>query len=320
MSDNTKISWTDATWNPVTGCSPVSEGCRNCYAERDWPRLSSNNKTIYFGRTFSDVQLHKERLSIPLKWRRPRKIFVNSMSDLFHPSLSDEEIDQVFAVMALAQEHIFQILTKRPERMKEYFSKLEQDMARRFHLFQTIRDIAQTERIQKVLDPEVSFGLPLKNVWLGVSVENQEAADDRIRILLEIPATLHWISMEPLLGPVSLEEVPVGMLGPLRPGAKTNLPKVKWVVVGGESGPAARPMEGDWLRKIKYECEAANVPLFVKQLGAAYSDSKDGLAGKSLKIPEEAIYLLKRRFAHRSGADIEEWPEEFKKREFPVIF
>jgi len=105
MSDKTGISWTDATWNPVTGCSRVSEGCRNCYAERGWPRLSSNDKTVYFGRDFSDVQLHKERLSIPLRWKRPRKIFVNSMSDLFHPALLEEEIDQVFAVMALATQH-----------------------------------------------------------------------------------------------------------------------------------------------------------------------------------------------------------------------
>lgn len=310
MSDKTGISWTDATWNPVTGCSKVSEGCRNCYAEREWPRMAANSQSVYFGRDFSDVQLHKERLDIPIRWKMPRKIFVNSMSDLFHQALFDEDIDLVFAVMALAPQHTFQVLTKRPERMREYLD-LRTDN-REEAIGQAMRELSNGKNPGL---PE----WPLKNVWLGVSVEDQETADDRIRILLEVPAALHWISMEPLIGPVSLEEVPVGMLGPLRPGARTNLPKVKWVVVGGESGPAARHMEGNWLRKIKYECEEAKVPLFIKQLGAAYSDARDGIAGRSLKIPEEAAGLLSRRLNHRAGADMDEWPEEFRVRQFPSL-
>ncbi|MHB8370641.1 MAG: DUF5131 family protein [Leptospirales bacterium] len=319
MGDQSKIAWTDATWNPVSGCSKVSEGCRNCYAERDWPRLSKL-VPAYVGRSFGDVACHEDRLNQPLRWKRPRKIFVNSMSDLFHASVSDEFIDSVFGVIWSClwgrneqPGHIFQILTKRPERMRDYLSK-----NRRENWAHAAIHYGGKFDPDGLYDQTIELSeKPHPRIWLGVSIEDQESADERIPLLLETPAANHWVSIEPMIGPVNLGEVPVGMLGPLRPGASTNLPKIDWVVVGGESGPNARPMEAEWVRKIKYKCEEAGTPLFVKQLGAAYSDPVDGIAGAALKIPEEAIYLLKRRLKHRSGADINEWPEDLKVREWP---
>ena len=165
--------------------------------------------------------------------------------------------------------------------------------------------------------------MKLPNVWLGVSVEDQKAANERIPLLLETPASVRWVSIEPMIGPVTFrwakwqsgfKETLEGLL--VR-NHLDGLRRLDWIVVGGESGPNARPMEAEWVRKIKYECEEASTPIFVKQLGAAYSDPVDGIAGASLKIPEEVIDLLKRRLKHRSGADMDEWPEDLKIREWP---
>ncbi len=226
MSDKTGIAWTDSTWNPVTGCSKVSKGCKHCYAEREWGRLSANPKaTAYYGRAFTDVACHEDRLDQPLRWKKPRMIFVNSMSDLFHEDVPDAFIDRVFAVMALAEKHTFQVLTKRTDRMRDYLSmKKREDL---------IGDVAM---------PQVSagnFGVlewPLPNVWLGVSVEDQAAADERIPVLLRTPAAVRWISAEPLIGPIDMAEVPVGMSGPLRTdgGTGPDTTKLSWVVCGGE--------------------------------------------------------------------------------------
>lgn len=260
MADKTGIAWTDATWNPVTGCTKVSQGCKHCYAEREWARLSANPKaTNYFGRTFTDVACHEDRLDQPLRWQKPRMIFVNAMSDLFHEDVPDEFIDKVFAVMALAEHHTFQVLTKRPERMLSY-----------------LNTVGREDLIGDVGIPAVrfdSFGVlewPLPNVWLGVSVENQETADERIPLLLQAPAAVHWVSAGPLLGPIDFEEVPVGMYGPLRfysQSIKHKLPRLDWVVVEGESGPHARPMHPDWVEFIQKQCEQAHVPFFFKQWG-----------------------------------------------------
>lgn len=263
MSDKTGIGWTEATWNPVTGCSKVSQGCKNCYALRDWPRLANNPKTIYFGRQFTDVAIHKERLQQPLRWTKPRLIFVNSMSDLFHESVPDEFIDQVFAVMALSEKHIFQVLTKRPERMCQYLNN-----PNRRHL---IGD----------------FGIlkwPLPNVWLGVSVEDQQTADQRIPILLETPAAVRWVSAEPLLEPVDL-------------GDAVN--HLDWLVIGGESGKDARPFDGEWAASLLDQCEG-KVPVFVKQMGAHF------------RYQGERKYL-----DHRAGADMKEWPSQLQVQEWP---
>ncbi|NNM64391.1 MAG: phage Gp37/Gp68 family protein [Burkholderiales bacterium] len=259
MSDKTGITWTDATWNPITGCSKVSQGCKHCYALRDWPRLAANPKTVYYGRAFTDVAVHAERLDQPLRWNRPRMIFVNSMSDLFHEAVPTEFIDRVFAVMGNAycmdKGHVFQVLTKRADRMREY--------------------LCDTETIYRVTRAMKAMGLdlpgenspptwPLPNVWLGVSVENQEAADSRITAVLEAPAAVRWASCEPLLGPVDLSFA-LGMHhagGQWREGGGLD-----WVVVGGESGPKARPMKEAWARSLRDQCAAAGVPYFFKQWG-----------------------------------------------------
>ncbi|WP_053764438.1 DUF5131 family protein [Leptospirillum ferriphilum] len=299
MADQSKIAWTDATWNPVTGCSHVSEGCRNCYAEREWPRLTRLLQA-YSGRSFENVACHPERLDQPIRWKHPRKIFVNSMSDLFHPDVPEDFIRAVFAIMAVATWHTFQILTKRPERMMEVLTRWDYEG----------------------LVLRSGYGTQLPNIWLGVSVEDQKSAEERIPVLLETPAAVRWVSVEPMIGPVTFRwakwQSGFKMIeGRLVRNHLDGLRRLDWIVVGGESGQSARPMEAEWVRKIVHECREAKVPLFVKQLGARFSDEKNGIAGASLNIPQEAIDLLGRRLKHRSGSDMEEWPEELKVREYP---
>ena len=271
MSDKSKIEWTETTWNPVTGCSKVSQGCKNCYALRDWPRLSANPRSVYYGRQFTDVQCHAERLDQPLRWTKPRKVFVNSMSDLFHEDVPFEFIDKVFAVMVLADQHIFQILTKRPERMRDYFLN-------HFTRHQTARmgvHIWGGKNPDYIHDQLCLMDFPIPNVWLGVSVEDQTTADDRIALLLDTPAAVRWLSMEPLLGPVDLEctawptgwERPVDDVSDGIDPLRFRGPRIDWVVVGGESGPQARPMHPDWVRSLRDQCSAARVPFFFKQWG-----------------------------------------------------
>jgi protein gp37 len=255
MSKKTGIEWTEATWNPVTGCSKVSQGCKHCYAERDWARLSAPREkpNIYTGRKFTDVQCHPERLDQPIRWTRPLRIFVNSMSGLFHPDVPDAFIDKVFAVMALAPWHTFQVLTKRPERMLEYVAGVT-----------LARLMAASEGLPCA--PRSAPDWPLPNVWLGVSVEDQVAADERIPLLLQTPAAVRWISAEPLLGNVDVHH----RLGPCVFSGRDPWATgrgIDWLVVGGESGPKARPMHPDWVRSIRDQCQAAGVPWLFKQWG-----------------------------------------------------
>lgn len=236
----TNIEWTDETWNPVSGCSKVSQGCKHCYAERMWGRLSAPGMP-YTGRDFTDVQCHPERLDYPMHWKRPRLIFVNSMSDLFHENVPFGFIDLVMVEMYKANQHTFQILTKRPARMLEYMRSF-------------------TER-------RGSLPAVLPNVWLGVSVEDQETADERIPILLDTPASVRWISAEPLLGPIDLSRNMQWLKQFDRP------PNIDWVVVGGESGPKARPMHPEWARSLQRQCAAANVAFLFKQWGEFAPDN-----------------------------------------------
>lgn len=264
MSDHSNIEWTDATWNPVTGCTKVSPGCDHCYAETFAERWRGT-KGHHFENGF-DVQLRPERLDQPLKWRKPRRIFVNSMSDLFHDQVSDDYIARVFAVMAQASQHTFQILTKRHARMRSLLRKWA--------------PITGTP-------PWVHTGpWPLPNVWLGVSVENQQWADIRIPALLDTPAAVRWISAEPLLGPVVLHDHWIGA-DPYR----HDEPRLDWVVTGGESGPGARPMHPDWARSLRDQCEAADVPFFMKQAGT--------------------VLAKEWGCSDRKGHDPAEWPETF---------
>ena len=249
MGDKTGIEWTDATWNPATGCTKVSQGCKNCYAKyQAWPRLAASANTVYYGRPFEDVQTHYARLYQPLKWRRPRRIFVNSMSDLFHEAIPDEFIQEVFAVMALASRHRFQVLTKRPQRMLAFCNDPMQ--------WAGVEGLA-LRRCHGTKQPWIAVDGPLLNVWLGVSVEDQATADERIPILLDTAAAIRWVSAEPLLAPVDIFKSV--MLHPFR--------ALDWVVVGGESGSKARPMHPAWPLSIRDQCIAAGVPFLFKQWG-----------------------------------------------------
>jgi protein gp37 len=252
MADKSAIEWTDATWSPVTGCDPISAGCKHCYAKREVEtRWSKNPKSEWFGRPFNDVRCHPEKLAgarSPLTWKRPRRIFVCPRADLFHEAVPVEFIAQVFAVMARCPQHTFQVLTKRARRM------------------------------QFVLWSELDWE-PLPNVWLGVSVEDQDTANTRIPLLLQTPAALRWISAEPLLGKVDLSRwLSANALHEIDGG-----PRVGWIVAGGESGPKARPMQGDWARGLRDQCAAAGVPFLFKQWGEwidadqADNEAKDAL-------------------------------------------
>lgn len=214
MSVNSKIEWTETTWNPTTGCNKISPGCAHCYAERfaeRWRGIAGHPYEQGF-----DVKVWPERVTLPLTWKKPRLIFVNSMSDLFHQNISDDFIFEVFSVIKQANWHQFQILTKRPERMLEIAQRMK--------------------------------GLP-SNVWAGVSVESQAWAW-RSEILRKVPAKIRFISCEPLIGSLNL-----------------SLDDLHWIIVGGESGPGARPMQIDWVRDIKDQCADAGVPFFFKQWG-----------------------------------------------------
>jgi protein gp37 len=256
MADNTGIEWTDATWNPVTGCDEVSPGCDHCYAKTLAERFRGT-PGHYFENGF-DVQLRPERLDQPLRWKRPRMIFVNSMSDLFHKDIPDEFIARVFAVMALAPQHTFQVLTKRHGRMRSLLSDREFPGA-----VLRARDQYDTSLAPARQKPRATFlNWPLSNVWLGVSVEDQARANLRIPALFDTPAAVRWISAEPLLGPVDLSEVWWA-----RPNGMSFSTALNWVVVGGESGRGARPMQPAWARSLRDQCASAGVPFLFKQWG-----------------------------------------------------
>lgn len=251
MADHTAIEWTDRTWNPVTGCTKVSPGCDHCYAESIAERFRGGPA---FPNGF-DVQLREHKLTEPLRWRKPSKVFVNSMSDLFHDAVPDEYIARVFAVMALAPRHTFQVLTKRHARMRSLLSS------------PAFADLVDAESIPYDRSPlgHRRISLPLRNVWLGVSTENQQWADIRIPALLDTPAAIRFVSAEPLLGPIDLIEA--GGVHDSPPRTGLIRPPLDWVIVGGESGRAARPMDPQWARDIRDQCVSAGVPFHFKQFG-----------------------------------------------------
>lgn len=301
MGDNSTIEWTEATWNPTVGCSRVSEGCRNCYAEKVaarfgggyssggvalWSRYQGLVKKVNGHPQWTgEVRTVEEALRLPLSWKKPRRIFVNSMSDLFHEHVPTEWIDRVFEVMGRAAQHTFQILTKRPERMREYCQAAA-----------------------------CMGGVPPANVWLGVSVEDQATLDARFPLLMKTPAAVRWVSYEPALGPITFPTIHT--FGDF----EWKGPKLDWVVVGGESGPAARPFDLTWARQTLEQGRAAGMPVFVKQLGAHPHESRAG-----------RIHCLARRMDQcgaghwsrssviqdRKGSDPAEWPEDLRVREYP---
>lgn len=259
--NKTDIEWTDYTWNPVSGCDKVSQGCKFCYAERVSTR---------WGKPFlGAVKLNPTKLLEPLKKRRPGMVFVNSMSDLFHKDVPFEFIDKVFAVMVLCQRHTFQILTKRPEHMREYFSVDRSDLVQRWE--DATYDLGITNPYD---DPDaaaaavfnISQRWPVSNIWLGTSCEDQATADGRIPVLIDVPASVRFVSCEPLLGPILLLHHLVRTTK--RPqGGYAIGEAIHWVITGGESGPKARPADIDWFKMIRNQCNTAGVPFFFKQWG-----------------------------------------------------
>lgn len=308
MSGKSPIQWTEQTWNPVTGCTRVSPGCDHCFAFQlhdqrhiAWKRGRWPDAPMQYHTPFSQVQLLPERLGDPLKWRKPRRVFVNSMSDLFHPNVPDEFIEAVFGVMASTPQHTYQILTKRPERMRQWVSSHTHEECVAQMIASGV-DRGFTERQHRAYIERVAGGWPwpLPNVWLGVSVENQEAADERIPMLLQTPAAVRFLSCEPLLGPISRLYRRPGYLytADIRPSDDAFGRGIDWVIIGGESGPHARIMQTDWASDLMVQCDAAGVSVFVKQLGSW--------------LARECGYRDKH------GGDPSEWPEYFRIREFPT--
>jgi len=263
----TAIEWADVVWNPVTGCSQISKGCKNCYAKalhdmRHQAYLEGKKVPTTYLTKFEDVKLHPERLEMPYHWKKARRVFVNSMSDLFHPDVPKNFIDNVFAVMALNERHTFMVLTKRPERMLEFVSNYP-----------------------------TSNG-PIPNIWLGVSVENQKAADERIPLLLQTPAAVRFVSCEPLLGRVDLNVGVCPICGGCGEtagsywqddgmdtcdacgGSGNAVNKIDWVICGGESGIGARVMHPDWARSLRDQCVETGTPFFFKQWGEWLPDDQ----------------------------------------------
>jgi len=292
MAD-TKIQWTDKVWNPVRGCSKVSPGCANCYAERMASRFARPGDG-YDGLVFAkrdgrapgwtgEARFIPEMLDAPLRWRKPSLVFVNSMSDLFHDDITNEQIAAEFGVMAACPRHTFQVLTKRPKRMTEWFEWATRDATDAGSgRFNSQAEACRGEAID-ALQRLVSSGYhplrseltgydsrwPLPNVHLGVSVENQAAADERIQLLLQCPAAVRWVSCEPLLGAVNLDDL-WGERRVYRGDTVSGFldwePSIDWIVCGGESGPNARPMHPDWARSLRDQCKAAGVPFWFKQM------------------------------------------------------
>ena len=307
MSNNTSIQWTDNTWNPIVGCSRVSEGCKNCYAERMAGRLAAMGKRQYQdvvgdGLTYGpnagwtgETALVESALSDPSYWKKGKRVFVCSMGDLFHPSVPFDWVDRVFTVMALCPRHTFQVLTKRPERMAEYFNyavkfdNLEEEIARR---------VGWEGKWPRPTEGD----WPLRNLWIGTSVENQAAADERIPHLLRCQPAVCFLSLEPLLGPVDLSLW-------VNDGNVDCSAPIHWVIVGGESGPKARPCDIAWIRSIRDQCAAAGVPCFVKQLGSNCHDSESGILGRQAPWDPE-LQGTYRRLRAPKGGDPAEWPAD----------
>jgi protein gp37 len=355
MSGKTSISWADATWNPVRGCSRVSEGCRHCYAERQAARNLPAMRSPKTGKAFAQntphgprwtgkVEMIESALAWPLHRKRPLRIFVNSMSDLFHESLGNVEVARIFAAMAASPQHTFYVLTKRPARMLRWFEWL------RIAAEENAAEIGgtPTSPIESAVLAEFGFAdggrgavdeyrrafrspHPLPNVWVGVSCEDRAMADERIPLLLATPAAHRFVSLEPLLGPIRLDELPLPeKLSQYGPGLSISAldspdhehchnvhPALDAVILGGESGPNARPCDVSSIRSIVRQCTAAGVGVMVKQLGARAFSPNPGAYG--------CEWCYDHRHAGRggcpkcaglqltaSGADPSEWPEDLR--------
>ncbi|MDI9393487.1 MAG: phage Gp37/Gp68 family protein [Synergistota bacterium] len=333
MADKSRIEWTDATWNPVTGCTPISMGCENCYAKRHAERFRGR-----FGYPADDpfrVTFHEDRLEHPLRWAKPRKIFVCSMGDLFHDDVELEWLYKIFGVIARCPQHRFMVLTKRPARMRIFFNT----------------PIPVPGHYGYYIKRE---GVPLEvfnHLWLGVTAENQRTADERIPILLQIPAAVRFVSVEPMLGPVDISPWDkCDLCGRLRNsfdpdkilgvwgssfchehynpfnGCEGTYERhaLDWVICGGESGPGARPMHPYWAQSLRDQCVNAQVPFFFKQWGEWESAEQPGTdvvlrrleSNQCVSKGGENSYMLHTRVGKKAagreldGREWNEWPEE----------
>jgi protein gp37 len=296
------ISWTSKVWNCVLGCSRDNEECDHCYAmfvahrgmdpsHRGLTKLRPKDSARPGVDWNGTIRTLPERLGKPLSWKKPHKVFVNSMSDLFHPSVPFEFVAAVFGVMAATPRHTYQVLTKRPKRAREFFESLKDKAARRLAMapprdtpwqLSPLDICVQEARAVDALTasqmgPGYAQSWPLPNVHLGVSAGRQDTAEEKISVLLDCPAAVHWVSIEPMLGPVDLEHLKVegGVLDALRGLVTVDEEKgyvtpnrLRWIVVGGESGPGARTCDLSWIRGVLSQCAAAGVPAFSKQVGS----------------------------------------------------
>lgn len=378
MSDKSNIEWCDATWNPTRGCTKIAQGCKNCYAEtfaERWRGVQGHAYEHGF-----DPRTAPNQLTLPLKWKKPRRIFVDSMSDLFHEAFPFEYIAACFGVMAVTPWHTYQVLTKRPRRAGEFFAWAAAEAERKLsewraghpgrpakhgpqdlvvHAAQT-HDSFEREAYgrmdliradgERVTVPSLHWptAWPLPNVWIGTSIAEQKDADTNIPHLLQVPAAVRFLSCEPLIGPVNFRWAswddlrpnprrmrqlpPVERDGRLIAGAMNELDGLRmldWVIVGGESGHGARPCNVEWIRSIVAQCKAAEVPVFVKQLGAqpvvrhhGWTDHDDPYV---VGWPDDVRFgTINGRDARpllrdRKGGDWEEWPEDLRVRQFPEV-
>lgn len=361
----TKIEWVRSsngekgeTWNPLAGCSRKSTGCQNCYAEKMTKRLKAMGVEKYqgllneHGRFNGNVRFDKNALMIPLKRKKPTTYFVNSMSDLFHENVPDDWIDQMLAVMTLTPQHTYQCLTKRADRMQEYLADpyTRERIVDAIYLVTPRSKVVATffdlynRRVVHKIDPHTDREIeclnvwPLKNVWMGVSVEDQKTADERIPLLLQTPAAIRFLSVEPLLEYTRIKNEWLSDRGgvPGTMGQWVKKPDIDWAIIGGESGPNARPFDLDWIRPLIRQCKAANVPVFVKQLGGhvlcrndngfegehdqawpdgtAYQDNPSGYREDYQGAP------VRVRLKDKKGGDMSEWPLDLRIREMPQRF
>jgi protein gp37 len=335
---DTNIQWTDKVWNPTTGCTRVSPECKNCYAfalhdMRHAAHKAGKQVPAQYAKPFTELQMFDDRLGTPLSWRKPCRVFVNSMSDLFHEDVPDLFIQKVFGVMSLCGQHTFQVLTKRPERMARWFAEntlcqCQAELCVNGPGVETTPTgksrVRDTSAINGTRGPTVGDGnhWPLPNVWLGVSVGTRRRKD-WIDVLRQVPAAVRFVSFEPLL-----ED-----LGPL------DLAGIGWAIVGGESGPGSRPLRPEWVRRIVNQCRDAGVPAFVKQFGANIVDRNDaGFDGCNLggwpaceeyggliRVEENINGFreeyqgadVRVRLPDKKGGNPDEWPADLRVREFP---
>lgn len=315
MAFNSSIEWTDATWNPWHGCHKVSAGCKNCYMFRDKARYGQDPNVV--------VRAGDKTFYAPLKWAEPKKIFTCSWSDFFIEE-SDPWRDEAFAIMALTPQHTYQVLTKRPDRMYKYLRGVNRD---EHTITRIAMEAIRLRQDRNIRFPDAEFQteplgygdpgaewFPLRNVWLGVSVEDQKTANDRIDLLISTPAAVRFLSVEPLLGPVDLSHwLPTCDQREQFPNVCGKLPWIDWVIAGGESGPNARPTHPDWVRSIRDQCVKGGVAFHFKQWGEWAPSSITRDFTRDFKIFDDGslMYRVGKKAAGRllDGREHNEFPE-----------